>query len=498
MKLKVKDIDIATGLPLVAIVNKKDANKLDLYYEDRILIKKGKQCVVAITNISESNKVVSEGKIGLCEEVLKKINSKTGDSVNISIVSRPASLSYIRKKLNKGKLSYKEFYEIIQDIINNRLSQVETAYFVAACYTHELDLKESVSLTNAMVNTGETLKLKRYPVMDKHCIGGVAGNRTTMIVLPIVAAAGLAMPKTSSRSITSPAGTADTMEVLANVNLSVSEMKNIVEKINGCLVWGGSLNLAPADDKIIRVEHPLSLDPVGQLLASVLAKKKSVSATHLLIDIPLGKGAKIETRKKAMKYKKLFEEICKKLGIQVNVIITDGSQPIGNGIGPSLEARDVLWVLKNHPNQPYDLREKSLKMAGIMLEMGKKAKKGQGYKKALEILESGKAYEKMCEIIKAQGGKTINPENVKVGKLRYDFKAKKNGTILHIDNKSISKIARASGAPQSIASGVYIHKHAGQKVKKHEKIITIYSENRSKLNYAVDILEKINGIKVIS
>jgi putative thymidine phosphorylase len=498
MKLKVKDIDIATGWPLVAIPNKKDAKKLGLYYGDRILIKKGKKSIITITDIAESKKIVPEGKIGLCEEVLKKLNVKTGDNVTVSIISRPISLSYIKKKLKGKKLSYNEFYQIIDDIVNNRLSQVETAYFVSACYIHELDLEESVSLTKAMVNTGEILKLKKYPVMDKHCIGGVAGNRTTMIVLPIVASAGLTMPKTSSRSITSPAGTADTMEVLANVNLPVNEMKKIVEKTNGCLAWGGSANLAPADDKIISVEHPLSLDPVGQLLASVLAKKKSVSATHLLIDIPMGKGAKIETKNTAMKYKRLFGEICRRFNIKLKVIITDGSQPVGKGIGPALEARDVLWVLKNDLNQPLDLREKSAKMAGILLEMGKKAKKGQGYKMALDILDSGKAYGKMCEIIKAQDGKITDPEKLKIGKLKYDFKAKNPGIITRINNKSISKIARASGAPQSIGAGVYIHKHIGQKVKKHEKIITIYSENKSKLNYAIEILNKIDGITISS
>ena len=222
---------------------------------------------------------------------------------------------------------------------------------------HELDINESVSLTKAMINTGEILKLNKYPVMDMHCIGGVAGNRTTMIIVPIVASAGLTIPKTSSRSITSPAGTADTMEVLSNVSFSIKEIKKVIRKTNACLVWGGSVNLAPADDKIIRIEHPVSLDPEGQLLASILAKKRSASATHLLIDIPIGKGSKIENRKKALHLKRLFESISKKLGIKIKVIITDGSQPVGNGIGPGLEARDVLWVLKNDSKQPLDLKD---------------------------------------------------------------------------------------------------------------------------------------------
>ena len=496
MKLKVKDIDIATGWPLVAVMNEIDALKLDLHHGDRVKIKKGKKNVIAIIDISESKKTVPSGQIGLYEEVLIKLNARSGNLVDISLVEKPASIQYIKKKLKGKKLSYGEFYQIIDDIIKNKLSEIEITYFVSACYTKGLDLDETVSLTKAMVNTGEILKLNKYPVMDKHCIGGVAGNRTTMVVVPIIAAAGLTIPKTSSRSITSPAGTADTMEVLCNVCFSIKEIKNIVRKTNACLVWGGSVNLAPADDKIIRIEHPVSLDPEGQLLASILAKKKSVSATHLLVDIPIGKGTKIESRIKALHLKRLFESISKKLGIKIMVVITDGSQPIGNGIGPALEARDVMWVLENDLRQPFDLREKSIKMAGLLLEIGDKAKKGAGAKKALEILKSGAAYKKMIEIIKAQGGKKIKAEDIKIGKFAYNFKANKSGLIIHIDNESISKIAKAAGAPLDNGAGIYFHKHVKNFVKKGDKIFTIYAENKQKLKYSINLLKKTDGVVV--
>jgi len=496
MKLKVKDIYIATGWPLVAVLNEIDALKLDLHHEDRIKIKKGNKSVIAIIDISESKKTVPGGQIGLYEEVLTKLNAKSGNFVDVSLVEKPVSIQYIKKKLKGKKLSYEEFYQIIDDIIKNKLSEIEITYFVSACYMHELDIEESVSLTKAMINTGEILKLNKYPVMDMHCIGGVAGNRTTMVVVPIIAAAGLTIPKTSSRSITSPAGTADTMEVLCNVCFSIKEIKKIVKKTNGCLVWGGSVNLAPADDKIIRIEHPVSLDPEGQLLASILAKKKSVSATHLLVDIPIGIGAKITNRKRAFHFKRLFESISKKLGIKIMVVITDGSQPIGNGIGPALEARDVMWVLENDLRQPLDLREKSVKMAGLLLEIGSKAKKGAGAKKALEILKSGAAYRKMIEIIKAQDGKKIKADDIKIGKFRYNFKANKSGLIIHIDNESISKIAKAAGAPLDKGAGIYLHKHVNDSVKKGDKIFTVHAKNKQKLKYAVNVLKKINGIVV--
>jgi thymidine phosphorylase len=132
-------------------------------------------------------------------------------------------------------------------------------------------------------------------VVDKHSIGGIPGNRTTMIVAPIVAAHGLIMPKTSSRAITSPAGTADTMEVLAKVDLSEAEMRSVVERCGACIAWGGHVNLSPADDVIIAVERPLQIDTPEQMVASILSKKMAAGVTHLVLDIPFGPTAKIRS-----------------------------------------------------------------------------------------------------------------------------------------------------------------------------------------------------------
>ena len=155
-----------------------------------------------------------------------------------------------------------------------------------------------------------------------------------------------------------------------------------------------------------------------------------------------------------------------------------------------------MWVLENDLRQSLDLREKSIKMAGLLLEIGGKAKKGAGTKKAMEILESGAAYKKMIEIIKAQGGKKIKAEDIKIGKFAYNFRANKSGLITHIDNESISKIAKAAGAPLDNGAGIYLHKHVKSSVKKGDKIFTIYAENKQKLKYSVNLLKKIDGIVV--
>jgi AMP phosphorylase len=498
MKFKVQDVDITTGGTLVAILNRKDAHMLDLHTGDRLRITKGNKATVAVLDIAESEKAVKRGRIGLMEEVLTNLSAKQGSSVRITIDEKPKSIALIKKKLDGHKLSADEMDTIIHDIVNNKLTSVEITYFVAGGYTRGLDMAETVALTDAMIHTGKILKVGRYPIVDKHCIGGVAGNRTTMIVVPILVAAGYCVPKTSSRSITSPAGTADTMEVLCDVNLDITHIKRIVDKVGGCMVWGGAVNLAPADDKIITVEHPLSVDAEGQLLASILAKKGSVSATHVLIDIPVGKGAKVGRLSKAKHLKKQFIKVGKKIGMKIHVVITDGSQPIGNGIGPALEARDVLWLLQNHERAPQDLKHKALLMASEIMRTyplsGWKAK--HGFKYAKEILESGKAWAAMKSIIDAQGARATDPKKIRIGRFSTALKAETKGKVTHIDNTSISKIAKVAGAPFDKGAGIYLHCHVGDKVKKGQPLMTVYAENRQKLEYAKDYLKQYDGIVI--
>ena len=487
MKLKVKDIDISSGGPLIAVMNYKDAAMLDLHVMDRIKIKKRSKIETVVVDIAESDKVVAKGKIGVFEEVISSLKLKNNDNVDIAVARKPLSIDYTKKKLNGQKLTKEEIDQIVWDIVHNKLSAVELTYFVAACYTNVMTTEETILLTKAMVKHGDVLKLNKYPVIDKHSIGGIPGNRTTMLVVPIIAAAGYYIPKTSSRSITSPAGTADTMEVLANVTFPIKKMKEIVLKTNGCIVWGGALNLAPADDKIIAVERPLEIDAESQLLASIMAKKHSVSSTHILIDVPVGKDSKVKNKIAAVKLKKEFEQIGKKLKKHIKVLITDGTQPIGNGIGPALEARDVLWVLKRDPRRPIDLEKKCLMMCANIFGM---VGINNGYKKAFEILNSGKAYQKMVQIIKAQGGKEIAAEDIKIGKYSYDVTSTKSGRVAGIENLFVSRIARIAGAPNDKGAGIYLYRHVGDKVKRGEKLYTIYSESEHEFEYAKDVAKK--------
>jgi len=489
MKLNVKDVDIATGGVKVALLNQKDAEKLDLHHLDRIRIVKGKKSTIAVLNIAESRKAAPKGHIGLFEETLDALNAKHGQKVKIKLAKKPDSIAYIKKKLEGKELNRKEIKEIIEEIVKDELTDIELTSYIVGNYTKGMSKQEIYCLTKAMMETGTILKFSKNTITDLHSIGGIPGNRTTMIIVPILSAAGLRIPKTSTRAITSPAGTADTMEVLANVTHKPRALKSILKKTKGFMVWGGAVDLAPADDKIIKVESPLSIDTEGQMLASIMSKKASVNAQYLLLEIPAGEEAKVKTRYQAEKLKKHFKSLAQKLNIKTKVIITDGTQPIGSGIGPALEARDCLWVLHNDPRAPKDLREKSLKLAGAMLEYTKKTTKG--YETAKKILESGKAYRKMIEIIKAQGKKQTDPEKIKIGQKTYNHKAERSAKIKKISNYSISKIARMAGTPQDKGAGIYLYKHTGDRVKKGEVIYTIFSENKTELEYAVDTAKKL-------
>ena len=491
MQFKVKDMDIATGGIMIAILNEKDAHKLDLRSGDRIVINYKRKQAICILDIGESSKAVPEGHVGLMEEVLDKLQVIHNKIVDLKPTGKPESLTHIREKLMGKELSYEDLFEIAKDITNDALTDIEKTYFVSACFTRGLSHREIVDLTKAMVDAGTKIKFGDM-VLDKHCVGGVPGNRTTMIVIPIIAAAGFIIPKTSSRAITSPAGTADTMECLAKVELSEHKIKEIVKKTGACMVHGGSMNLAPADDKIIEVEHPLSIDAEGQLLASVMAKKYSVSATHVLIDIPMGKSTKATTHKEANHLKAMFEMVGRKLGMDVQVIITDGSKPIGRGIGPLFEAEDVMSVLRNDPKAPQDLKEKTLFMAGKLLEMTGKYKKGNGYKIAQGILQGGLAWKKMNQIIDAQGKQS----KILPGEYVCSVISNKKGTIVAVDNEIIAKIARIAGAPHDKGAGLILSKNVGDKVNRGELLYEVYAYSQFKLDLVQEFLKENNGYLV--
>ncbi len=451
------------------------------------------QHILAVLNVVDDDNIVTPADMGLSEEAFAKLGLKEGAMVSIEHAEPPASMSAVRRKISGERLKQQDFHNIIQDITNKRYSKTEIAAFLVSSGQTDLDREEVMYLTRAMLDSGEKLDWKESLVADKHCIGGIPGNRTSMLVVPIVAAHGMLMPKTSSRAITSPAGTSDTMEVLANVELDIKTLHDIVRKDRACLAWGGTAQLSPADDIMISVERPLGIDSNGQMVASILSKKLAAGSTHLLLDIPVGPTAKVRHMHEAQSLRKLFEYVGDQLGIHLEVIITDGRQPVGFGIGPVLEARDVMQVLQNNPEAPADLRQKSLRLAGRILEFDPDVRGGQGYAIARDILDSGRALDKMNTIIKAQGPQSIKYDP---GQLTHEVLSPTDGVVIGIDNLQMAHIARFAGAPMDKGAGVDLFKKLGDSVKKGDPLYRIYAEFPSDFNFAVSLSERNSGYSI--
>jgi len=492
MEFKVKTSYWAAGTP-VAMLNKKAAKRLGVHPGERIVIKtisRNSKEISTILDVVKKN--LSEDEIFITEEIKKILSIEEGQRVRIFISPMTESISFIKKKLSGKKLKKEEIRKIISEIVDNSLSEPEISVFVSAMYENGMNFEETTYLVEAILSSGKKMSFREKYVVDKHSIGGIAGNRTTPVVVSICAATGLIFPKTSSRAITSAAGTADTIEVLSPVEFSMEQLKKIIKKVGAFLSWGGSLGMVPADSKIIQVEKILKIDPEAQLLASIISKKLAAGSKYVLIDVPYGKKAKV-SKLKAKKLGRKFRKLGNYFNLKIKVVLTYAREPIGNGIGPALEIRDVLKVLKGERGLPKDLEEKCLFLAGEIFEMTEKTKKGDGKILAKEVLNSGKAYKKFGEIIRAQGGKI---KEIHLSKIKEDFFAEKDGKIKSIDNLEINLLARVAGCPIDKYAGIYLHHHVGEKVKKGEKILTIYAESKSRLVEAIKYYKEKMPVKI--
>jgi putative thymidine phosphorylase len=410
------------------------------------------------------------------------------------------ALDAIRKKLVGKKLNYQEIYAIMDEISDKRLDPILTTYFAASGYSKGFTNQEIYFLTKAMIETGEKLHFKGI-IADKHSIGGVPGTRTTMIVVPIVAAAGFTIPKSSSRAITTPGGTADDMEVLAKVTFSREEIYKIVEKTNGCIVWGGSFNIAPADDILIKVEEPLRFESFDKILVSIMAKKVAFGSNHVVIDLPFGKHVKVHRESDAKVLKDKFLYLAKLFQVKMKVLAHEMEEPAGRGIGPLLETREALRVLEQTDTRPIDLEHRAIQLAGQLLELcladspktlQEKIKQefGTATVWASYLLASGKAHKKMMEIIKAQeGDPEIRSEDLRLARHSYTIKAKGQGKVKEIRIKNATVLAKILGAPEQKKAGIYLDKKIGETVEKNEPIYTIYSPSEYNLIEAKDSLQ---------
>ncbi|HEX6551114.1 MAG TPA: thymidine phosphorylase family protein [Gammaproteobacteria bacterium] len=450
----------------------------------RISLSVDGRTLIATLNVVHDH-LLDEDTIGLSEAAWRVLQPAPGSRVRISHAPTVESMSAVRAKIYGHRLSEAQLHSIIRDVVAGRYSDVELSAFITACGTENLDNDEVAGLTRAMIDAGERLSWPGTAIYDKHCVGGLPGNRTTPLLVAICAANGMTIPKTSSRAITSPAGTADTMETLAPVNLSLDAMRAVVEREGGCVVWGGAVHLSPADDILIRVERALDIDSEGQMVASVLSKKAAAGSTHVVIDIPVGPTAKVRTRHDATHLSEIMHLTGRAVGMDVRSVITDGRQPVGRGIGPALEAHDILAILQGKPDAPADLADRASELAGALLELAGRAAAGEGRQLALTTLRNGKAWQKFQAICTAQGGMRTPP----VAPLTHPVLSPRSGRVIDIDNRKLSRAAKLAGAPIAPSAGLTLEKHLDDSVKAGEPLFVLHAEAPGELEYTLEYLE---------
>jgi len=459
----------------------------------RVLVSIGERHLIATLNVVRSEQLLAVDAVGLSEAAWQRLDPAPGERARFAHPPPVESLSDVRRKIYGHELGDEQLNAIVHDIVRRRYTDVELAAFVTACSGDRMSVAEVTGLTRAMIDVGERLSWDASPVVDKHCVGGLPGNRTTPLVVSIVAALGLTMPKTSSRAITSPAGTADTMETMAPVNLSLAQMRQVVEREGGCIAWGGAVHLSPGDDILVRIQRALNLDSEDQLVASVLSKKTAAGSTHVVIDVPVGPTAKLRSPERAQRLQSRLLAVGERLGLTLRVIQTDGRQPIGRGIGPALEAHDVLAVLQGSLDAPQDLRARALLLAGEVLELAGRAPAGGGAALAAQVLDDGRAWAKFQAICEAQGGM----REPGVAPLQQPVLATASGCLLAIDNRRLAQLAKLAGAPAAPTAGVQMHVRLGDQVSRGQPLLTLHTETPGEMAYALEYVQRHNGLFLI-
>jgi len=480
--LKPRRLGIDTHSEAVALLRKDSiiSKAEGLSSHNRIFLSCGaRQAMATLYQVETS--FLARDEIGLSDASWQMLEPLPGTTVRVQHPPMVPSLGLVRGRIFGTKLTGQDFREIIADIVAGRYSAIEIAAFITACAANPLSQPEICGLTDAMVINGEHLRWGTEIVADKHSVGGLPGNRTTPILVSICAALGLVIPKTSSRAITSPAGTADTMEVMAPVVLDEKTLRSVVEREGGCVAWGGAVALSPADDILIRIERALDVDSEGQMIASILSKKIAAGATHLVVDLPVGATAKVRTPDAADRLEQGLLTVAAQFGLHVRVVRGDGRQPIGRGIGPALEAKDVLAVLQCRPDAPPDLRIRALELAGALLELTGQAKGGEGVAMAAATLDDGRAWAKFQSICEAQGGMRPLPTSSH----RKVMTASSAGTIAAMDNRRIGRLAKLAGAPEDKAAGLELHARLGDHVESGSPLCTVHAESQGELAYAM-------------
>ncbi|MHA2098180.1 MAG: hypothetical protein ACW99A_05800 [Candidatus Kariarchaeaceae archaeon] len=431
---------------------------------------------------------VEQGFGGISPERFSYVELDDGKEIDLISTGVESLTRVIRRKMVKKTLSSREIDDFISAIGSGLVTSSHMAAFGVAVEINGMHGDEITSVANAILKNSKKFSPKGKNVVDKHSIGGIAGNRITPLMIPIIAACGLTIPKVSTRAITSPAGTVDALETVMPVDLSFEEASEVLDETNACMVNGATVGLGAVADRFLEAVGPLKIDPKEMMIASILAKKKAAGSDFVLIDLPTGKGSKLPGREAARSLAYDFSRIGNSLGQHIEAVISPGDKPVGSMIGPSLEMVEVLKILENKGGA-LSLKRKATSLTGLILEGVNHANRGEGMMMATEYIDSGKALTKFREIVDAQGGDTsATSDNIESAQYSHTIDAEKADIVYALDSFNIGLMARAAGAPHDNRSGIIIHVDRGDNIKVGDPIVEIRSHSEGKLTEAINMM----------
>jgi len=410
------------------------------------------------------------------------------------------AIDVIRKKRDGMELAPAEIGGLIDAYTKGEVPDYQMSAWLMAVVLRGMTKPETAALTDAMLHSGEVLDLSSLPKrkVDKHSTGGV-GDKTSLVLAPLVAAAGVAVPMISGRGLGHTGGTLDKLEAIPgfNVNLPVAEFRRVLEKC-GCAMIGQTAEIAPADRKLYALRDvTATVESPYLICASIMSKKLAEGIDSLLLDVKTGSGAFMKSQQDAVFLAELMVETGERMGKQVVALITDMDQPLGNKIGNALEVVEVIEVLKG--GGPEDLRELCLHLAGWMLQLGGASKTiAEGKQISAELISSGKALEKFRDLIALQGGDPSvvdDPERLPQASHKLDVTSGKAGYVNSMQCEQIGTAGVVLGGGRERkedsvdpAVGIVLHKKVGEHVGADEPLATIYYNSQAKVERARQLI----------
>ncbi len=414
----------------------------------------------------------------------------------------------IAKKRDAKELTEEEIKFFIDGYVKGNIADYQMSALLMAIYLNGMSYKETAILTNCMAHSGEMIDLSSINgiKVDKHSTGGV-GDKTTLIISPIVAACGVPVAKMSGRGLGHTGGTIDKMESIPGMKIAIEKERffEIVKEV-GLSVVGQSGNLVPADKKIYALRDvTATVESIPLIASSIMSKKIAAGSDRILLDIKVGSGAFMKTKEDAIELGKTMVAIGEKVGRETVAIITDMDRPLGKAIGNSLEISEVCEVLKGRG--PEDLRQICIELSANMLYLANKGTLDECRSMAIKVLDNGEAFEKLKAMVLAQGGDvSVLEDNSKFAKakIKGELISEKDGYIYSIDTEKCGISAMVMGAGREkkdsiidYSAGIVFNKTIGEYVNKGDVIAYLYCSDEEKLKQGKKILSdsiKINDI----